>query len=279
MDRAHRSRSSTPMRCLMVTGTVTCRAYIQWTRRRCSKIRSQRATARTAAWTVWNRSATCLGSFMRTAPKCPCCTRSDGQPMLMFISSYPRSSHTRAACAMICASSPPNCTASGLSEGSKSRMRLRYASLMLQLVLHVLHSPQRCIAIDATRANDSAAHSFPMNRIRNDHLREQKGVPADPAEKKAEVPDQNQPPACQVVRRLQVPRRTDRCSPSWVQRTSCAPGAEGLACSCHSSPLALRWQTDGQTGDRQTDRQSCCRPGVSRTPTAVITERPAHRLL
>ena len=137
---------------------------------------------------------------MRTAPKCPCCTRSDGQPMLRFISSYPRSSHTRAACAMICASSPPNCTASGLSEGSKSRMRLRYASLMLQLVLHVLHSPQRCIAIDATRANDSAAHSFPMNRIRNDHLREKKGVPADPAEKKAEVPDQKQPPACQVVR-------------------------------------------------------------------------------
>ena len=27
------------MRCLMVTGTVTCRAYMQWTRRRCSKIR------------------------------------------------------------------------------------------------------------------------------------------------------------------------------------------------------------------------------------------------
>src|SRR5690606_2646016 len=99
--RAYSSSSSTPNRHLTVTGTgqASCMAA--------------------------THSATSAGSRIRQAPNRPACTRSEGQPQLRLTSSKPASAAMRAASASRSGSLPPNCRATGCSDGSIASSRAR----------------------------------------------------------------------------------------------------------------------------------------------------------
>jgi thymidine kinase len=72
---------------------------------------------------AYTQSATSVGSAIRQAPNAPRWTRSEGQPQLRLISSYPHCSPSFAHWARSSGSLPPNCSATGCSSSLKSRWR------------------------------------------------------------------------------------------------------------------------------------------------------------